>query len=316
MSSIGRYARQIPSLQLSMLGVPLHHGQPKVGVRQGPSAIRSAGLGNRLENLGWTVEDHGNILVEPSKDIGNKHYKHLASISDVCSRTSDHVYTARSEGKFALTLGGDHSIGLGSVAGNLRASDQLGVIWVDAHADINTPETTLSGNVHGMPVSFLMDVHNIRSLPGMEWMTNVPLLAPSRLVYIGLRDLDIGEKKLIKDMNVLAFTMRDIDKHGIGKVMEMTMDHLCGRKSRPLHLSFDIDACDPENAPATGTTARGGLTYRDAFYLAESASESGYLTGMDMVEVNPTLETADSSVHSTAEYASRLIVAALGDQIL
>lgn len=221
------------------------------------------------------------------------------------------------EGKFCLVLGGDHTIGGGSLAGALKARPNTGCIWVDAHADINTPMVSPSGNIHGMPISFLVDGlvdHN--TVPGFEWMAEVPRLNPSKqLVYVGLRDIDSGERKLIRDLGIKAFTMQDVDRYGIGRTMEMAIEHLNKDERRPIHMSYDIDAVDPVVAPSTGTTVRGGLSWREAMYIAESVAETGSLCSLDMVEVNPLLVPGQGAA-ITIEMALELIASALGNKIL
>lgn len=221
-----------------------------------------------------------------------------------------------SEGKFCLVLGGDHTIGAGSLAGLLSVHPDAGVIWVDAHADINTPECSGSGNMHGMPIAFLMQ-HLIDSskVPGFEWLADGPRMKPEQLVYVGLRDVDAPERRIIRELGIKAFTMQDVDRYGIGKTMEMALDHLCGAKERPLHMSYDIDAVDPVVAPSTGTKVRGGLTWREAHYVAEAVAESNLLVGLDMVEVNPSLSPG-AGAQNTVDMALLLISSALGNRIL
>ncbi|RHY82698.1 hypothetical protein DYB26_009468 [Aphanomyces astaci] len=219
---------------------------------------------------------------------------------------ADVVEKKASEGKFCLVLGGDHTIGAGSLAGILKVHPDAGIIWVDAHADINTPQTTESGNMHGMPISFLMQgLADPARVPGFEWLVDGPILKPEQLVYIGLRD----------ELGIKAFSMQSVDKYGIGKTMEMALDHLCGKQARPLHMSYDIDAVDPVDAPSTGTRVRGGLTWREANYVAEAVAESNMLVGLDMVEVNPSLAPGKGAA-ITVDMALLLIGSALGNRIL
>jgi len=193
------------------------------------------------------------------------------------------------------------------------------VFWIDAHADINTPQTSSSGNIHGMVLSYLFNLQNARDIPGFEWMKRIPTLKESRLVYIGLRDIDDPEKEIIRERGIKIFTMQDIDRYGIGRVMEHVIDQLCPRSSvpRPIHLSFDIDSVDPTFAPSTGTRVAGGLSYREAYFISEAVAETGMLNSMDMVEVNPALGSniaVDGGI--TADLAIGLIRAALGNTIL
>jgi len=227
------------------------------------------------------------------------------------------TYQKAEEGKFVLTLGGDHSLAIGSISGLLRSRPELGIIWLDAYADVNTPESSASGNIHGMVLSYLFNHQRARSTPGFEWMNAVPLLKHSKVVYIGLRDLDPPEKQFIKEFALKAFTMYDIDRYGIGRVMDMAIDHVSSRHNIPFHLSFDVDSIDPSYAPATGTRVSGGLTYREAYYIAESIAQTGLLTSMDMVEINPKLgHNPDTDGIITAELATGLIASALGNTIL
>lgn len=311
-------------LHVGIIGVPLAHGQPLGGVDFGPDVMRRRGLQKMIENVTthdgqkWIVEDLKNINVNPAligspSDYPNcKNNMNLGAINKMLAQK---VSSVRQKDRFALSIGGDHSCGIGTVSGVLDAHPETGVIWVDAHADINTPKTSASGNVHGMPVAFLMNIDNSRDIPGFQWMKSVPILKPYRLVYVGLRDIDDGERNFIKQLGIKAFTMVEIDKFGIASVMEQAMDHLSNRTQRPIHLSFDIDSVDPLYARATGTRVRGGLSYREAFYLVEAVSETGLLCSMDLVEVNPILGN-ESDVGDTIDLATGLICSGLGSVIL
>jgi arginase len=216
-----------------------------------------------------------------------------------------------------LTVGGDHSIACGSLFGVLKARPDTGVLWVDAHADLHTPRTSESGNMHGMPVGILMaeDAERAR-IPGFAWTQGGPRLRPDRIVYIGCRDLDAAERKIIRARNILCFTMFEVDKYGIGQVMERALKHL--GPSCPLHLSYDIDAVDPEHAPSTGTVVRGGFNFREAHYVAESIAETNRLCSMDLVEINPSLKPGGSSgsMDETIQLGLALALSALGQRIL
>ncbi|EDQ89232.1 uncharacterized protein MONBRDRAFT_37086, partial [Monosiga brevicollis MX1] len=275
----------------AIVGAPFTYGQPRYGVDNGPEALRDAGLMEALLRLGWRAYEHGDITFE-SPARGNPRYegpgscKHPYVVGEANRQIAEVCEEHAREGRFVLTLGGDHSIGVGTIAGQLLVRPETGVIWVDAHADINTPALSGSGNMHGMPLAFLSRLVAPEEVPGFDWLKRVPALDPStQLVYIGLRDVDKPERDIIRQHNIKAFTMSHVDKFGIGKVMEMALDHL---GERPLHLSYDIDACDPAIAPSTGTAVRGGLTYREAHYVAEAANETHRLASMDLVEVNPT----------------------------
>jgi arginase len=221
------------------------------------------------------------------------------------------------QGRFPLILGGDHSIGIGSLAGVLRARPNTGVIWVDAHADLNTPSISESGNMHGMPVGLLMEgVAPKETIPGFEWLKNGPRLNPDSIVYVGLRDVDPEERALIQSLGIAAYTMHEIDRYGIGQVMEMALGHLLAKDpNRPLHLSYDIDAVDPILAPATGTTVRGGLNFREAHYVAEAVAVSGNLASADIVELNPTL-SGEEGAAETVDLGLQIITSFMGKSII
>jgi len=308
---------------VSIIGAPLRHGQPKAGVDEGPDYIRKHGLIEKLQQDSWNVEDLGDISIpqERGDSKAKLKAKNSAGVGAFCRALYTSVYDEAQQDKFALTLGGDHAIAIGSLSGILKSNPQTGVIWVDAHADLNSPESSGSGNLHGMVLSFLMNLQNTRDTIGFQWMKseNIPKLHESRLVYVGLRDIDAPEKTMIRDMGIKAFTMQDVDRYGLGQVMEMALEHLNPRTSvpRPIHLSFDIDAIDPTYAPSTGTRVFGGLSYREAYYVAEAIAESGSLKSMDMVEVNPSLgdnPSTDSGI--TAQMAVGIIASALGNTIL
>lgn len=217
-------------------------------------------------------------------------------------------------GRFPLV-----SVAIGSLAGVLRARPDTGIIWVDAHADLNTPEVSGIGNMHGMPIGILTEDRSV--MPGLEWMEEVresppPRLAPDSIVYVGLRDVDKAERKFIRELGIKAFTMYDIDHLGIGRVMDLALGHLLEKNpDRPLHLSYDIDAVDPLHAPATGTAVRGGLTWREAHFVAESAVKSGALASAEIVELNPTLSDGQGA-SETVELGRHLVRALLGDCIM
>ena len=223
-------------------------------------------------------------------------------------------------GRFPLILGGDHSIGIGSLAGILRARPETGVIWVDAHADLNIPLASESGNMHGMPLGLMMKelIPDRSIIPGLEWLEegSSPHLAPDSLVYVGLRDIDKAERNFIRQLGIKTFTMYDIDHLGIGRVMDLALEHLLKKNpDRPLHLSYDIDAVDPLHAPATGTAVRGGLTWREAHFVAEHVVKSGSLASAEIVEVNTTLSDGQGATE-TVELGHQLVNAMMGEAIL
>ncbi|CAK6975627.1 arginase-2%2C mitochondrial [Scomber scombrus] len=231
-----------------------------------------------------------------------------AANKKLCGATS----RAIGAGHTLVMLGGDHSLAIGSVGGHAEQCPDLCLIWVDAHADVNTPMTSPSGNLHGLPVAFMLKElqDKMPNIPGFSWMK--PFLSSRDLVYIGLRDVDPGEYQILKNLGIQYFTMRDIDRLGIQRVMEVTLDHLLSRKQRPIHLSFDIDAFDPSLAPATGTPVNGGLTYREGIYITEEIHNTGLLSAMDLVEVNPVLGASREAVQATASLAVDVIASSLG----
>ncbi|RLN58896.1 hypothetical protein BBJ29_000200 [Phytophthora kernoviae] len=307
---------------VSVIGAPMTYGQPLLGTDSGPDLLREAGLHKVLVDLGWSVEETGNLNFHPptrNDPVLDPRYGKAKQSYPVGNGTKQlyEVFKQKaSEGKFCLVLGGDHTIGAGSLAGLLSVHPDAGVIWVDAHADINTPTDSDSGNMHGMPISFLMkDMVDSSKIPGFEWLINGPTINPDQLVYVGLRDVDDFERHVIREKGIKAFSMQDVDRYGIGKTMEMALDHLCGKKQRPIHMSYDIDAVDPLVAPSTGTRVRGGLTWREAHYVAEAVAETNLLVGLDMVEVNPTLAPGDGA-QITVDMALLLISSAMGNRIL
>uniref|UniRef100_M4C2G5 Arginase n=1 Tax=Hyaloperonospora arabidopsidis (strain Emoy2) TaxID=559515 RepID=M4C2G5_HYAAE len=307
---------------VSVIGAPMTYGQPLLGTDGGPKLLREAGLHKTLVKLGWSVDETGNIeYVAPTCDdpVLDPRYgkaKQCFAVGNGTKKLYEIYKKKAEEQKFCLVLGGDHTIGAGSLAGLLSVHPDAGVIWVDAHADINTPAGSESGNMHGMPISFLMEgMVDTLKLPGFEWLANGPTMKPDQLVYIGLRDIDNFERSVIREKQIKAFTMQDVDRHGIGKVMEMALDHLSTKKERPIHVSYDIDAVDPLIAPSTGTRVRGGLTWREANYVAEAVAETNMMVGLDMVEVNATLAPGVGA-QITVDMALMLIASAMGNRIL
>ena len=312
---------------LSIVGAPMSWGQPLQGTDHGPALIHDAGLVPAIKRAGWRVKDDKSLRVVPPTPAqvaeSEKYAKETGALAHNCSaigaflkNLSDETEAVARRDEFVLTVGGDHSIALGSLAGILRARPDTGVIWVDAHADLHTPLTSETGNMHGMPVGILMSDDSLRTrIPGFQWLKNGPRLRPEKLVYVGARDLDQAERRQIKQMGILCFTMSDVDRWGIGEVMARVFRHL---GNSPIHLSYDIDAVDAEFAPHTGTVVRGGFTFREANYIAESVAETNRLCSMDMVEINPSLGEAskDGSVNDTVQLGLTLIASALGQRIL
>uniref|UniRef100_A0A673LGC8 Arginase n=1 Tax=Sinocyclocheilus rhinocerous TaxID=307959 RepID=A0A673LGC8_9TELE len=305
--------QQNRSQSVAILGAPFSKGQKRRGVEHGPKAIRDAGLVERLSNLDYAVHDFGDLTFKHlEKDEHFMHVPFPRTVGRANQLLSGAVSGAVGAGHTCIMLGGDHSLAIGSVEGHAQQCPDLCLIWVDAHADINTPLTSPSGNLHGQSVAFLLkDLQNkMPEVPGFSWMK--PFLSARDLVYIGLRDVDPGEHIILKTLGIQYFSMRDIDRMGIQRVMEVTLDHLLARKQRPIHLSFDIDAFDPSLAPATGTPVNGGLTYREGIYVTEEIHNTGLLSVMDVVEVNPTLGATPEAVEATTSLAVDVIASALG----
>ncbi|EMF12554.1 arginase [Sphaerulina musiva SO2202] len=308
--------------ELGLVAVGFSGGQCKPGTDAAPMALIESGLINDLrDELKYDVKYddtvHAYTELLPADDPDHRNMKNPRAVSAVTQKLSSQVYEHAREGRFVLTLGGDHSIAIGTVSGTAKAiRERLGrdmaVIWVDAHADINTPETSDSGNIHGMPVAFLTGLATDEADKPFGWIADDQKISTAKLVYIGLRDVDRGEKKILRDHNIKAFSMHDIDRHGIGKVMDMALGWI-GRDT-PIHLSFDVDALDPMWAPSTGTPVRGGLTLREGDFIAESVHETGNLVALDLVEVNPSLEK--EGVSETVRAGVSIVRCALGDTLL
>jgi arginase len=285
--------------RVDVIGVPMDLGADRRGVDMGPSAIRYAGLHAALERLGVAAVDRGNIPVRvaESASIEEASAKYLPIIADACALLADAVADVIASGGFPLVLGGDHSIAIGTLAGVARMRGRApGIIWVDAHGDINTPLTSPTGNVHGMPVHFALEAHDV---------------APERMVFIGLRDVDEGEKRAIRDLGVRAFTMSDIDRLGMAAVIAEALAITAGG-SDSLHVSFDMDGIDPSEAPGVGTPVRGGISYREAHLLMEAVAVSGALGSLEITEINPILDRGNQ----TAILAVELVLSALGKTTL
>ncbi|GGI38382.1 MULTISPECIES: arginase [Staphylococcus] len=299
--------------RIEIIGAPSTFGQKKLGVNLGPDAIRYAGLLSRLKKMGLDVIDKGNIEV-PTLDVekfnsdqeGLRNYDEIVTVSENLSKATSEIVK---KGNFPLTLGGDHSIAVGSISGISQHYENLGVIWYDAHGDLNVPEESPSGNVHGMPLRILAG-------DGPDELVNIndftPKVKPENIVLIGMRDLDEGERKYIKDKNIKTFTMADIDRFGKQEVIERSLEYLKSRNIDGLHFSLDVDALDPAETPGTGTRVMGGLSYRESHFALELLNESKLVTSMDIVEVNPLI---DNSNH-TAEQAVALLGTFFGETLL
>lgn len=302
------------SPSIAVIGAPLDLGAGRRGVDMGPSAIRVAGLGTRLEALGYRVNDLGNVEVAQaeSQPSGPRSARYLPQIAQACRRLAAAVEKALSGAQTPLVLGGDHSLAAGSVSGSSRhfrkRKQSIGLIWVDAHADMNTPETSPSGNVHGMPLACVTGAgpRELARLYGYS-----PKVDPKNVALVGVRDVDILEKPHVKNSGVRAFTMREIDERGLREVLREAIDIACAGTAG-FHLSLDMDAVDPQFAPGVGTPVRGGFTYREAHLAMELINDSGKMVAMDVVEVNPVID----EVNRTAELAVELTLSAMGKRIL
>ena len=284
-------------------GVPLDLGQTVRGTDVGPSALRYAGLERRVRDLGYDVVDLGNLDVQKPQGLAPEAV--AGAIAEACRELRDRVCRSVGDGAIFLTLGGDHSVAIGSVAGVLQTGPS-GLLWIDAHGDFNTPETSPSGNIHGMPLAVLVGRGHQELLDVLEGAR----MNPEHVAIVGLRDLDKREKEALREAGLAAYTMRDIDERGMGAVAHEAVERVCapGR----VHVSLDIDALDPADAPGVATPARGGLSYREAHLLLEVLADEKMLRSMDLVEVNPMLDVRNR----TAETAVELIVSALGASIL
>lgn len=298
-----------------IIGVPMDLGASRRGVDMGPYAVRYTDLRERIEKLGHTVEDAGNVPVPFREDAAKgaqRGARYLGAITDVCIDVAARTRGALEAGQIPVVLGGDHALAAGSIAGaaaHLAAKgERLGVIWVDAHGDLNTPASSRSGNVHGMPLAALLG-HGDKAMVGIAGAE--PALRPTDLALVGLRDLDAPERTHIKKWGLSAFTMRALDERGVRLVMEEAIA-IATRGTGGIWVSFDMDVIDPDEAPGVGTAVPGGMTYREAHLAMEMLADTGKLVGVDLVEVNPVLDQRNR----TAEIACELILSALGKRIL
>lgn len=303
--------RSISSNSVGIWGACFDQGQPHSGLGSAPQLIRGHGLVKRLEGMGWDVKDYGDIVMD--RKNGERSSEDVMEFN---RRTAGRVEEVLKEDRVCLTLGGDHSVGLGTLAGHLAKDPEAVVLWVDAHADINTMKSSGTGNMHGMPVSFNIEQlqeENLSSLPSSStsWLT--PRLPASRIAYLGLRDVDGPEWEIISSLGIKAFSMRQIDQLGVREALRLALEAVDPHNNRNIHLSFDIDVLDPIEAPSTGTRVRGGLTVREAVTLVEDVAASGRLKAMDLVEVNPSLGS-EEEVELTVGAAVEVIMAGLGNR--
>ena len=304
----------MPHSHIAIIGAPLDLGQGRRGVDMGPSAVRVANLQARLKVLGYEVEDLGNIAVEQAEawPEGDPHAKYLPQIAAACDQLASLVQDALARGSSPLVLGGDHSVAIGTVSGvsqHFRKRGQrVGLIWLDAHADMNTPDSSPSGNIHGMPLACLLGMGpaELVDLRGFR-----PKVAPENTVIVGLREVDLTERPHVRESGVRTFTMRDIDERGLRAVMEEAI-RAASEGTAGFHCSLDMDFVDPQHAPGVGTAVRGGATYREAHLAMEMICDSRNMTSIEVVEVNPVIDEANR----TADLAVELIMCGLGKRIL
>ena len=298
-----------------IIGVPLDLGGNRRGVDMGPSAFRIAGVGERTASLGYAVVDKGDLPtpIPETQQLRDEQKKYIHDIATVCQKLYQSALGTLAEGAMPLVLGGDHSLGAGSVAAAAEWARQtrnlaIGLLWVDAHGDMNTPSTSTSGNVHGMPLAALLGSEPVElaSIGGFS-----PKVLPAHTVLIGVRNLDEREKVAVRSSGIHVFTMKDIDRQGIASIVEQAVN-LAGDGTAGIHVSFDMDVCDPLIAPGVGTPVKGGLDYREAHMVMEIVADSGLLRSLDMVEVNPTLDVRNT----TAQLGTELVLSALGMKIL
>ena len=300
--------------KIRILGVPLDLGQERRGVDMGPSAVRAAGLNDTLKGLGHQVEDAGNIHVRLPEEqhFGDQHAKYLKEIAEASQDVAHHLYQTLEAGFFPVSLGGDHSMAIGTLAGVAKyyrdREQRVGCLWIDAHADMNTPESSPSGNVHGMPFAVALG-------QGPGCLTSIfgfsPKLRPENCALIGVRDLDIRERDIVRSSGVHAFTMREIDEQGMHKVVDKAIS-AASRDTAGFVVSFDMDVVDPEEAPGVGTPVRGGITFREAHLAMEIIADSGKMVAFELVEINPILD----AMNKTAVLGVGLAASALGKKIL
>ncbi|XP_014598729.1 PREDICTED: arginase-2, mitochondrial isoform X2 [Polistes canadensis] len=297
--------------KVGLIGVPFEKGQQKKGVALGPKVIRDAGLTKELEVLGLDVKDYGDIIY---KTVGTGDINNMTHLEDVAACTkllSEQVQKILKDDRCVLTLGGDHSVSVGTIDGHVQAMEDIAVLWIDAHADLNTNKTSESGNVHGMPVALLTTELSDYwpHLPGMDWQK--PMLSIRNVAYIGLRSVDRYERLVIEKFGIPAFGMEDVERFGIHNTISMALDKIDPYGVKSLHVSFDIDSLDPLEAPSTGTAVRGGLSLREAIHIMEEIHRTRRLNAIDLVEVNPHIGD-QRDVKLTVEAAIFIIQAALG----
>ena len=306
--------RRTNSKIVNLIGFPMDLGADRRGVDMGPSALRIAGITQQLQSLGYQIIDDGDISIQirERQKIKNPKLKYLDEILKTSTLLAEKVEKALMQNHFPLCIGGDHSMGLGTIAGIAsycrKNKLKLGVIWIDAHADMNTDKTTPSGNIHGMPLAASIGLGNKKLV---NFLGFSPKLSSENCVLIGVRSIDEFEKKIIKQSNVLVYTMSDVDKIGIHRIIARVLNQF-QEKVDHIHVSFDLDSVDPVLAPGVGTPVPGGLSYRESHLLMESIAECGCMSSLEVTEVNPILDEKNKS----AEFAAELIASSMGKRIL
>ena len=295
--------------QVAIIGAALDLGAGRRGVDMGPSAIRYAGLHDRLTGIGYNVVDWGDVetAVQEATEESDASARYLPEIKAACGRVARLVGLALEQDSVPLVLGGDHSVAMGTLGGLAKVSGVGGVLWIDAHSDLNTPESSPTGNVHGMPLAAAIGLTDER-FDSDAW--TLPAVEPERVALVGLRSVDSRERERIRELGIKAFTMSDIDRIGIERAIRESLTQIAGPGF--VHVSLDMDALDPEVAPGVGTPVRGGLSYREAHLALELVAESGLAGSFEVVEVNPILDRENS----TAQLAVELVASALGKTIL
>ena len=300
--------------KVKIIGVPMDLGAGRRGVDMGPSAIRIAGLNQAVALLGYEVSDGGNVHVAPPEAIPleSARARYLPEISAACEELATRVEEALEDGALPVVLGGDHSIAIGSFAGlaayHRKRGQRVGIIWLDAHSDINTPNSSPSGNIHGMPLAALLG-HGAKELTDVAGFS--PKVLPENTVIIGARSVDPGEREMLKSLNIRVFTMSELDERGLARVIEEAIE-IASRNTAGIHVTFDMDFIDPFYAPGVGTPERGGATYRESHLAMEKIAASGKVLSVELAEVNPLFDTANQ----TGQLAVELILSALGKKIL
>lgn len=303
-----------PDQTVRIIGVPMDLGASRRGTDMGPSALRIAGLGAAIRDIGYPLAREEDIAVPAmeTRSVEDSKARFKPQILTVCTELAHRVKEIMADGEFPLVLGGDHSIAMGTVSGAVAhfrdRGEEMGLVWFDAHGDMNIPGVSLSGNIHGMPLAHLLG----RGDPELANILGFsPKLNPDKVALIGIRDIDAGERKIIRESGIHVFTMRDIDEHGMAKIARRAMD-IVTRGTGGFHMSFDVDGCDPTVIPGSGTLVHGGVRFREAHLLLEYCADTRKLTSMEVVELNPFLDHGNVS----AERTIHLITSALGKSII